>query len=79
MKRTTVVLPPELKSLAQRQAERLGVSMAELIRQSLSLRLRPPHRDSVRDPLLDDDVVYTGPGPRDTAKDHDRYLYGESE
>jgi hypothetical protein len=74
MKRTTVMLPEELRARAARRARKLGVSLGEFIRRAMEslLRAQSPAGD---DPLLRDDAVYEGPAPRDVAERHDDYLY----
>jgi hypothetical protein len=76
MTRTTIMLPEDLKLRAQEIAGRLGISLAELIRDTLERRLdaRPDWQD---DPLFADVPVYEGAVPQDLSQEHDRYLYGE--
>jgi predicted DNA-binding protein len=75
MKRTTIMLPPELKHRAEQLAREEGVSLAELIRESLEARLS---RQEVRhDPFFSDDAVFEGDVPADFSKNHDKYLYDE--
>ena len=76
MKRTTVLLPPELENRAKVTARRRGVSFAELVRQALEAEL---NRADARDPLADMDFVWEGPAPSDGAAKHDAYLYGDGE
>jgi hypothetical protein len=77
MVRTTIMLPGELQTRAVQEAQKLGVSLAALVRECLEARLtRSVQRDS-RDPLFRDEEVYDGPSPSDLAADHDRYLYGD--
>ena len=40
MKRTTIMLPEELKNQAERSAASMGISLGELIRESLEARLK---------------------------------------
>lgn len=77
MTRTTIMLPEDLKLRAQEAARRLGVSLGELIRESLESRLeaRGARQD---DPLFEDVPVYHGDVPADISEEHDRYLYGEA-
>lgn len=77
MNRTTIVLPQDLKARAIRFAQELGISLGELIRQSLASQLKPPGRQATLDPLFADDAVYPGSTPKDLSKNHDGYLYGE--
>lgn len=79
MKRTTLMLPAELKRRAMARAAELGISFGELVRGLLEERLSRPGRDAGQDPLFADKAVYTGDAPADLSADHDRYLYGEDE
>ena len=78
MKRTTVMLPEDLHRRAISRARQRGVSLGELIRLSLDAVVPSVSYDSERDPLFED-VVFDGPAPSDTAKNHDKYLYDERE
>ena len=40
MKRTTVMLPEDLKLKAEKRAEKMGISLGELIRLSLETQVR---------------------------------------
>ena len=70
------MLPLNLKRRARGLAQRMGVSLSELIRESLEATLRGDRGDLGEDPLYDDEV-YDGPAPADLSSDHDIYLYGE--
>jgi hypothetical protein len=77
MKRTTIMLPAKLKARAERRARTQGISLSELIRDSLARALeRQARRSADEDPFLADTATFTG-GPRDLARNHDRYLYGD--
>lgn len=76
MQRTTIMLPGELRYQAMRLAQRLGVSLGELIRKSLEGVLKNKVL-SETDSLLSDQETYQGKAPKDLAKNHDDYLYGE--
>ncbi len=76
MTRTTIMLPEDLKLRAQEIASRLGISLAELIRETLERRL-DARRDWQDDPLFAEVPVFEGPVPPDLSREHDRYLYGE--
>ena len=67
------MLPVRLKHRANRLARKLGISLGELIRESLRDALHRRQDDD--DPLYADDVSYPGPAPADLAADHDEYLY----
>jgi hypothetical protein len=74
MKRTTVMLPEELRRRAISRAKQKGVSLGELIRDSLDSALPHVSYDIGKDPLFED-VIYDGPAPRDLSRRHDEYLY----
>ena len=76
MKRTTVMLPPNLQTKAIRYARAHHMSLGALVRDSLAARVAVANGDA-RDPLFADDAVYDGPTPLDLARSHDRYLYDE--
>lgn len=77
MKRTTVMLPTELKAKAERRAYERGVSFGELVRESLESALDSREERRTEDPLFKDDAVYRGRTPRDLAERHDEYLYDD--
>ena len=74
MVRTTVALPDDLKEMAEQEARRRGITLAELIRESLESALTPIRTD---DPLFADVAVFEGHSPRDLSARHDDYLYGD--
>lgn len=76
MKRTTIMLPEALRRRALSRAKQKGVSLGELIRDSLDAALPAVSYDAERDPLFES-VVYDGPAPADSAAKHDKYLYDE--
>ena len=73
------MLPESLHERALRRAQEEGVSLGQLIRNCLSSALLGERVGSGGDSLLCDKAVYSGPAPKDTAEEHDRYLYGEPE
>ena len=73
------MLPESLHERALRRAREKGVSLGQLIRDSLSSALLGERVGSGGDSLLRDKAVYKGTAPKDTAEEHDRYLYGEPE
>jgi len=77
MKRTTIVLPPELKTRAIKRAKNRGISLGKLIREALETTLKQPARSSGEDPFFSDKTVFRGRAPRDLSKNHDKYLYGD--
>ncbi|MCP4680053.1 MAG: hypothetical protein GY854_32090 [Deltaproteobacteria bacterium] len=78
MNRTTIMLPPELKIRAVEEAGRRGISLGELVRQSLEGQLiRAEQEKGVQDPLFAETELFCEPTPRDLADNHDDYLYGD--
>ena len=69
------MLPLTLKRRARSLAQRMGVSLSELIRESLEASLRGDRGAPGEDPLYDDEI-FEGPAPADLSTDHDAYLYG---
>jgi len=76
MRRTTIVLPPELKRRAQRLAAQRGLSFGALVREALAryTEKAPPRK---RDPLFAVAPVFRDGGRRDLIDRHDDELYGE--
>jgi hypothetical protein len=74
MKRTTIMLPEDLRRRALFRAKQTGVSLGELIRDSLDAALPNVTYDAERDPLFED-VIFDGPAPADLSANHDKYLY----
>ena len=72
------MLPVDLKQRASTLATRLGISLGELIRQSLEAALRGNAGEVREDPLFTDQAVYRGPVPANLSADHDGFLYGET-
>jgi hypothetical protein len=72
MKRTTIMLPEALRRRAAFRAKQRGISLGELIRDSLDASLPAVSYD--QDPLFED-VVFDGPAPKDLSARHDEYLY----
>ncbi len=76
MERTTIMLPPKLKAQARRRAQERGVSLGELIRESLAVALgRAENGRKASDPLFADEAVFMGDAPSGLSRDHDRYLF----
>lgn len=78
VKRTSVMLPADLKARAMRTARERGISFGELLRRSLRAAVEDPATVH-DDPVFADDAVFDGPAPTDLAAEHDGYLYGEGE
>ena len=77
MKRTTVMLPSDLRRRAFVRARERGVSLGELIRESLDASLPGTGPARSEDPLFADAAVYSGRAPRNLAAAHDEHLYGK--
>lgn len=76
MKRTTIMLPDDLKRLAEREANLRGASLGEIIRTALKELLQPSKKQkSQKDSLFCDGLVYKGPVEKDISSNHDAYLY----
>lgn len=75
MKRTTVMLPAELRRRAFARARERGVSLGVLVRESLDAALPAPASTRADDPLFTDGAVFAGSTPRNLSAEHDRYLY----
>ena len=79
MKRTTIMLPGDLKLKAERKAEKMGISLGELIRLSLKIQVGKKIDMVQDDPFLSDNAVFSGKIPDDLSLNHDKYLYGDKE
>lgn len=77
LKRTTVMLPSDLRRRAFRRARERGVSLGALIRESLDAAISRAVPTATEDPLFSDGAIFRGAAPRDLARHHDRYLYGK--
>ena len=79
MKRTTLLIPPELKRRAERRARVLGLSFGELVRNALEASLRESAADRKVDPMFADEAVFrNSTPPADLSLEHDKYLYEKS-
>ena len=79
MKRTTIMLPPDLRAQAGRHAHRLGISFGELVRLALGNFMSEKGQEPESDPLFSDEAVFTGKVPADLSANHDAHLYGEDD
>ena len=78
MDRTTIMLPPELKTRASNQAKKMKISLGQYIREALKKSLEMENRcEAEDDSLFLDKATFDGTVPQDLAADHDRYLYGD--
>ena len=75
MLRTTIMLPMDLKRRAQTLAQRMGISLGELIRESLQATLRGDAGEVREDTLFGDGAIYDGPISREFSDKHDHFLY----
>ena len=76
MKRTTIMLPQALRQRALLRAKQKGISLGELIRDSLDAALPGVSYDVGGDPLFEN-VIYDGPAPSDASAKHDKYVYDD--
>jgi hypothetical protein len=78
MGRTTIMLPPELKTRAYNQAKKMRISLGQYIKVALQKSLDMENRTEVNDDsFFLDNAVFNGTTPEDLASDHDGYLYGD--
>ena len=77
MRRTTVMIPEDLKNRAAKRANSMGLSLGGFIRDSLEMALKSEDAGMFDDPYLADTEVYEGKTEVDLAQNHDQYLYGE--
>jgi len=77
MKRTTIMLPNDLRARAMRCAKERGDSLGGLVRDALAVILDNTPKGVAEDPLFNDYAVFSGEAPSDLSRNHDRYLYGE--
>ena len=77
MRRTTVMIPEDLKNRAAKRANSMGLSLGGFIRDSLEMALKSKGAGMFDDPYLADTDVYEGKTEVDLAQNHDQYLYGE--
>ena len=73
------MLPPDLKRRSQALAQRLGISLGELIREALDATLRGDAGEVREDALFSDMVTHDGPIDADLSERHDHYLYDIAE
>jgi hypothetical protein len=77
MKQTTIMLPLDLKMKAIEYAHTKHISLGELIREILDQILNSKKKYNTKDVFFSDRVVFSGRAPKDSAKKHDDYIYGE--
>ena len=76
MKRTSIMIPPDLRNRAEQRCRRLRISFGELVRRALEEHLGHGGAGEIADPLFADDAVWRGAAPADASANHDEYLYG---
>lgn len=78
MKRTTIMLPGDLRAKAKRVAKARGVTLGELVREALADKIAAPGgADAIFRPVALPEDVDLSRVPRDLAGNHDKYLYGD--
>jgi hypothetical protein len=78
MDRTTIMLPPELKTRVSNQAKKMRISLGQYIREALKKSLETENRRKPGDDsLFLDNAVFDGSTPENLASGHDGYLYGD--
>ena len=72
------MLPEELRGRAVRSARKRGISLGEMVRESMSAYLEASQRKSPEDEdsFLSDCETFKRKTPKDVSAKHDRYLYG---
>jgi hypothetical protein len=79
MHRTTIMLPLEVKNAALRKARERGISLGELIRESLQRTLTEGAQQRADDSLFADQACFEGDVENNLAAEHDHYLYDGEE
>lgn len=74
MKRTTIMLPADLKAKSQREARRLGISLGQLIRKSLEMELDQSRKPRRRRFFPDLDLTFTDDGPPNLVANLESFL-----
>ena len=77
MRRTTIMIPEDLKTRAAKRANSEGLSLGGFIRESLERALKPDPDRFLDDPFLNDNAIYKDETEVDLSQNHDIYLYGE--
>lgn len=77
MRRTSILLPPELRNRADQRARQLGISFGELVRRALIALLNGTGASGAQDAFLADRAVYSGEIPSGASIHHDAHLYGK--
>jgi len=77
MRRTTVMIPEDLKIRAARRANSAGLSLGGFIRESIERALKSDAAGTLDDPFLTDNAIYEGDTEVNLAQNHNIYLYEE--
>ena len=77
MQRTSIMLPNDLKEMAEERAHETGRSLGQVIRDALFHELLRKEMDPKSDSLLEDTHYFTDETPVDLSANHDQYLYGD--
>jgi hypothetical protein len=77
MYKTTIMLPMELKLLAEKEAHRRKISLGEVIRMALRQFTENSKKEGHPDSLFNFKLVYKKRIEKDKSKNHDKYLYDE--
>ena len=75
MNTTPISIPEDLANQLAHAAKSQGVSVEQFVSKSLDAAVR---RLQPRDPLFEDNAVFSDDVPEDLSADHDRYLYGDA-
>lgn len=78
MKRTTIMLPDNLKNQVTQTARNMGISLGQFIREAVEAKLWGSKLPRMDDPLLSDDAHCDTAANQDLAANHDACLYGDS-
>jgi len=77
MKKTTILLPEDLRNRASRRAYSRGISFGQLAREAIEKYLTEENRKrDDTDPFFDDCEVFEASAPEDGSTDFEDSLYG---
>lgn len=75
LKKTTILIPDELRNHARKVARFLGISFGELARNAIAEYLKKPLDLKREDPFFADDSVYEGSVPYNGSATYEDSLY----
>lgn len=76
MKKTTILIPEELRYRADRKADQMGISFGQLAREAIDKYLQSNNdSDPSKDPFFADRDFYEGRAPRDASVTYEESLY----